>query len=158
MKEMVKMWIFSTEQKGKSYEEIIDLASKLCIEFILVRRNRNNLSRNAGKLFKELSYFLIEEKEQKSWPGTETGGEAILYYFKLNDITKEILKKYSKGLYSWMEPWLLQDLCFLKEGRKPWIVNIAHEQFSYIENSTDYDINKLRCIEGVQLEEIYIAI
>lgn len=148
------MWIFSTEPKGKSYEELIDLAAELCNEFILVRRYRDNLSENVDSLLKELSKFLIEEKEQQSWPGTETTEYVIVYYFKLNDITKEILKKYSKGLYSWMEPMLLQDLCFLKEYRNPWIVNIAHERFSYIDNNNDDDINKLRCIKGIQLEEI----
>lgn len=148
------MWIFSKEPKGKSYEELVDLAAKLCNEFILVRRYRDNLSKNVDSLLKELSKFLVEEKEQQSWPGTKTTEYVIVYYFKLNDITKEILKKYSRGLYSWMEPILLQDLCFLKEDRKPWIVNIAHEQFSYIENNNDEDINKLRCIKGIQLEEI----
>lgn len=148
------MWIFSAEPKGKSYEELIDLAAKLCNEFILVRRHKDNLSGNAENLLKELNNFLVEEKEQQSWPGTKIGGYAIVYYFKLNDVTKEILKKYSKCLYSWIEPLLLQDLCFLKEDRKSWIVNIAHEQFSYIDNNSCDDINELRSIKGIQLEEI----
>lgn len=148
------MWIFSTEPKDKAYEELIDLAEKICNEFILVRRHKDNLSKNVDSLLNELSEFLVEEKEQQSWPGTEIGGYAKVYYFKLNDITKEIIKKYSKGLYSWREPILLQDLCFLKGDRTPWIVNIAHEQFSYIDNGNDNDINKLSHIEGIQLEEI----
>lgn len=148
------MWIFSKEPKGKSYEELIDLATKVCNEFILVRRYRDNLSESVDRLLKDLSEFLVEEKEQQSWPGTKTTEYVIVYYFKLNDITKEVLKKYSKGLYSWMEPMLLQDLCFLKGDRRPWIINIAHEQFSYIENNSDDDINKLKGIKGLQLEEI----
>lgn len=148
------MLVFSTEPKGKSYEELIDLATNICSEFILVRRHKGNLSKSVENLLNELSDFLVEEKVQRSWPGTEIGGYAIVYYFKLNDITKEIIKKYSKGMYSWLEPMLLQDLCFLKDDRNPWIVNIAHEKFSYIENSHDDDIIKLKCIKGIQLEEI----
>jgi hypothetical protein len=151
---MLNMWIFSTEPKGKTYEELIDLAAKLCTEFILIRRDRDQLNENVENLLTELNEFKIEEKEQQSWPGTRTTEYVIVYYFKLNNISKELLKKYSKSLYSWVEPKLLQDLCFLREERKPWIVNIAHEQFSYIENSDEEDINKLRCINGIQLEEI----
>lgn len=150
------MWIFSTEPKGKTYEELIDLAGQICSEFILVRRHKDILSKNVENLLKELSDFLVEEKIQESWPGTDTGGDNIVYYFKLNNITKEIIKKYSQGMYSWMEPMLLQDLCFLKDGRNPWIINIAHEKFSYLENSNDDDIIKLKSIKGIQLEDILI--
>ncbi len=148
------MWIFSTEPKDQAYEELVDLATKICNEFILVRRKEGNLSKSSESLLKELSNFLVEERKQQSWPGTRTDGYAIVYYFKLNGITKEIIKKYAKGLYSWIEPMLLEDLCFLKDDRNPWIINIAHEQFSYIENNTDDEINKLRYIKGIQLEEI----
>ncbi len=148
------MWIFSTEPKGKSYEELLDLAEKLCNEFILIRRDRYNLSKNAENLLKELSKFQVEEKEQQSWPGTRTTQYVTVYYFVLNYVTKDILKKYSKSLYSWMEPSLLEDLCFFKDNRKPWIINIAHEKFSYIDNCNDDEIKKLKCIKEIQLEKI----
>lgn len=149
------MWIFAKEPIGKSYEELIDLATKVCNEFILVRGHLDYISKNSDNLLKELSKFLIEEKQQQSWPGTELeGGYALVYYFKLNDLTKEILKKYSDRLYSWMEPMLLSDLCFLKEERKPWIINIPHEQFCYLENSSNENINALKSIQGIELEEI----
>lgn len=58
----------------------------------------------------------------------------------------------TKSIYCWK--------CFLKEDRKPWIVNIAHEQFSYIENSVNEDINEdikaLKTIEGLTLEELKV--
>lgn len=148
------MWIFSTEPKGKSYEELIDFAASLCNEFMLVRRKKDNASENVKNLLKDLNEFIIEEKKQQSWHGTRIGGYALVYYFKLNDITKEIIKKYSEGLYSWIEPLLLQDLCFLKENREPWIINTAHEKFSFISNCSNDEIDKLTSISGIELEEI----
>ncbi|WP_105616760.1 hypothetical protein [Vallitalea okinawensis] len=149
------MWIFSNEPIGKGYKELIDLAAIYCNEFILVKRFEDDLSKNADCLLKHLSGFLVEIKDQEEWPGTRiSGGYAKVYYYILNNTTKEIIKKYSKGLYSWRGPLLLEDLCFLKEGRKPWIINIAHEQFSYMNNNTDDEINELKAIKGIELEEL----
>ncbi|WP_264850492.1 hypothetical protein [Clostridium omnivorum] len=154
------LWILSKEPTGKSYEELIDLAAQICEEFILVRRSKEPKSENVDNLLKELGKFFVEVNQQSSWPGTETTYCAEVYYFKLNYVTKEILKKYSKGLYSWIEPTLLQDLCFLKKDRKPWIINIAHEKFSYLEGSFNEDIiqdvEALNNIVGIEIEELII--
>lgn len=149
------MWIFSKEPAGKTYEDLIDIAADLCNEFLLVRRNGVDLNENGEKLLIELSNCLIEIKEQQSWPGTELlEGYAKVYYFKLNDVSKELLKRYSKGLYSWKQPLLLEDLCFFKKGRQPWITTISHELFSWIDCNTNDEIKKVMDIDGIELEEI----
>jgi hypothetical protein len=147
------MWIFISEPSGKEYKELIDFASELCNEFILVRRC-DDINESMEILLKQLSNFLIEIKEQQSWPGTQLlEGHAKVHYYILNTTTKEVLKKYSESLYSWLEPNLLEDLCFIKKDKQPWLVSIAHEQFSWIDNNTRDEIDSLMSIEGIMLEE-----
>lgn len=147
------MWIFTSEPSGRAYKELIDFASEVCNGFILVRRC-DDINESVDILLKQLGDFLIEIKEQQGWPGTQLlEGYANVYYYKLNTTTKEVLKKYSESLYSWLEPNLLEDLCFLKKDRQPWLVSIAHEQFSWIDNNTWDEIDRLMSIEGIMLEE-----
>lgn len=145
------MLIFSEEPKGKTYEALVDLAAELCDEFILVKHLENDLD----SLFIELDSFLVEVKQQQSWPGTELlKGCAEVYYYHLNSESKQLLKNYFEGLYLFEKSSAFQDLCFLKQGRKPWLITISHEQFAYIKNYNDYEIDKLESIEGIQFNII----
>lgn len=149
------MWVFSKEPCGKVYEDLIDLVANFSDEFILVRRYSDNLSENIDNLLRELSSFLLEIKEQQSWPGTELlNGYAKVFYYKFNEATKKILKSYTSSLYSWKHPFLLEDLCFFKEARKPWIITVAHESFGWIDCYTDYEIDKIKSIDGIELEKM----
>lgn len=152
------MLIFSKEPEGKVYEELIDVVAELCDEFILVNRGGRDLSENAEKLLNELDSCKIKVKKQSSWTGTTLlRSHANVYYYRLNDISKEILKKYAKSLYSWSHPILLEDLCFLNKNEKPFIINIAHEQFSYIDSSTKEQLAKLKSIKGIKLKSIKVT-
>jgi len=85
-------------------------------------------------------------------------GYVVVYYYKLNEVSKELLKKHCRSLYMWRQPILLEDLCFLKEGRKPWLNNVCHEEVSWITNETDDEIDMLKSIKGIKLikkEEYY---
>jgi hypothetical protein len=82
------MWIFINEPYGIAYKELIDFASEICSEFILVRRcdDRNE---NVDILLMQLRDFIIEIKEQQSWTGTQLlEGNAKVHYYKLNTTTK----------------------------------------------------------------------
>lgn len=153
------MWMIGDIPKEKEYDELIDLAARVCKEFILVKRPSLHLNKTAENLLNELKPFLVEIKKQQSWPGTELlRGYGVVYYYKLNEVSKELLKKHCRSLYMWRQPILLEDLCFLKEGRKPWLNNVCHEKFSWITNETDDEIAMLKSIKGIKLikkEEYY---
>lgn len=65
-------------------------------------------------------------------PGTELLGHfANIYYYKIDDNAKEVLKKYANSLYEWLSPNLPEDLCFFKENKEVWLASIAHEKDSW---------------------------
>jgi len=142
-----------SDVKGINYEMLIDYAMELCNEFSLVSILLIKDSTQTIKdILDELSPFLNQvipggdsKIEDLSWNGLP------VHYYKLNEVTAKILKKHSNSLYSWMFPTLPQDLCFYKVGRKPWLVNISHEQETYSYYVTDNEIQKLLKIEGLKV-------
>ena len=138
---------------NETYERLIDYAIEVCQEFTLVCWS-DVLSETANCVLNELNDYLIEIKEQQSWPGTNLfQGYTKVYYYHLNDITKEVLKNHATSLYSWVEPKLLEDLTFFKKDRKPWLISIAHEHFSWIDNYTTNELATLILIKGILVEE-----
>jgi hypothetical protein len=142
--------MLSNEPEGKAYEELVDFASSVCKEFLFVKRN-NIYHCEAEKLLSELSIDLVQVKEQESWPGTNlAGSSATVYYFKFNYKTREAIKKYVTGLFSWLPP--LEDLCFLKENKQPWLITVAHERIAWFTNETPEEITILQSINGIDLK------
>ncbi|SHI52094.1 hypothetical protein [Clostridium magnum] len=144
------MLFFDAEPIGNVYGEIIDTASSICNQFILVERHSISLNDNAIKVLKELNPFLLEKREQQEWLGTELFGDtATVNYYSLNEKSKHILKTHAKGLYSWVQPNLTEDLSFIKDSGEAWLINIAHEYCSYIDSDDDDELMRIKSISGI---------
>lgn len=143
------MIIIDREPKGNIYNELVDLSSSICSQFILVKRQKFESDEYSDKILEELKPFLKQVKEQNKWPGTISAGTALIYYYQFNDESKEILKKYADGLYSWVDPNLLEDLSFLKDDGTAWLISIAHENFCEINSDDECEISKLKAIDGL---------
>ncbi len=148
------MLIITREPTGNTYYKLINLAQSSCTWFLVVQRKDIGLSKTASRLFKDLEPHLIECKEQQSWPGTEIKEFALVYYYRFTKAAANILKKYSTGLYSWVQPDLPEDLCFLRDRNTPWLINTAHEGWSGIDNEKGDDADKLLLIDGMELQKI----
>lgn len=145
------MLIIESEPKGSIYTELIDLASSICNQFILVKRNEIHINESANIVLQELMPYLQQVKEQNKWPGTATlGRPATIYYYSLNNESKEKLKKYADGLYSWVQPNLPEDLCFLKSDGQAWLINTAHEYMCRIDSDDENELSKLKAINGLK--------
>ncbi|WP_099189849.1 stage III sporulation protein AH [Tepidibacter mesophilus] len=136
---------------NKEYELLIDYASKICKEFILVIRNGQKLSKEGQKVFQKLNPYLKNSSKSKKWPGTETfGPPSSIYYYALNEETKDVLIQYANSLYSWVNPKLPEDLCFIKTDKSVWLYNVAHEKISWIENENESDLEFIKSIPGLK--------
>lgn len=62
--------VFRQEPSDQAYVKLIDLASTICSEFILVNRHQLTFNKNDERVLKELQPYLTEERDQESWPGT----------------------------------------------------------------------------------------
>jgi len=140
------------EPKGDTYKELLSLAMEVCDEFILVKREQISINESGQNLLTVLKPFLKEMKRQDNWPGTGLLGHyAEVYYFNCSDDLVETLTSKTEGLYSWMLPSLLEDICFFKNGSE-WLVTISHEQMGWINTNDKDDIIKLSKINGLKIE------
>ncbi len=142
-----------SEPKNDVYRRLVDLAFDLCDEFILVvhKKYYSDLNDNAKFLLEKLNDYLIKMKEQSEWAGTKLlGHTAYIYHYHTSPEAREIVKKVSKSLYSWMYPDLPEDLSFYKNG-KPWLVNTAHEEQSFILSEDKSEIDKIMNIKGLKI-------
>lgn len=148
------MYVIEKNPEGKVYEKLIDLAFEACDEFHLVVRRDLGSSRKLEPLLKQLESSLKRLEKTNEWTGTRLGGgqKAKVYYYQTDNNAKTIIKGAAGSLYSWIQPELPEDLSFLKKG-KPWLVNIAHEEESYIITESQYWIGKLKEIEGLEMVE-----
>ncbi|MFC3749048.1 hypothetical protein [Paenibacillus sp. GCM10012306] len=131
------------EPTGKAYEAVLQISMEVCDEFILVKRDQMSLDPSGIELLERLKPFFKEQRRDDHWPGTRLFGHyADIYYFQCCDEATEILLSYTTGLYSWVQPKLPDDLCFLRDG-KPWLTNTAHEEQSFIDTDVEEELVRL---------------
>jgi len=139
------------EPKGNTYKQLLDLAFSICDECILVDRDQHELTKDVENFLNELKPYIKEIKKQDEWPGTTLIGHyANVYYFDCTQDLKEILLRKTEHLYEWLDPKLLEDLCFFKNSNE-WLVTIAHEGLGFIMTEDQIEIEKVRGIEGIVL-------
>lgn len=137
------------EPTGNTYKQLVELAFSVCDEFTLVKREQLDLNENAQQLLKELKPYIKEIKKQNEWPGTKLLGHyADVYYFDCKQELKEILIRNTDRLYQWVQPELLEDLCFFK-NKNVWLVTIAHEREGRIFPTDHNEIQRITEIEGM---------
>lgn len=143
----------AADPHGQVYRDLLELAFNRCDEFILVVRNTNGLSKRAQILLKKLAPFLKEKKIQYEWPGTRLLGDepATVYYFKADQSARRIISSYSYSLHGWTQPYLPEDLSFLKQ-HEPWLINRAHAKESYFMTEDEEEIAQIITIKGLQVE------
>ena len=126
------------EPTGGSWRGLLNVAFDYCDEFLLVTLPLNPLRQSAMGILHRLSPFLLSRDQRSEWPGTKLWGHtAMVYRFQLASYTKEILLAAAAGPYSWLQPELPEDLCFLRPAGTPWLVTIAHERDGYLDLSPE---------------------
>ncbi|MFE4714383.1 hypothetical protein ACFRAM_26380 [Paenibacillus sp. NPDC056722] len=108
-----------------------------------MKRDQMSLDPSGIELLEQLKPFLKEKKREDHWPGTRLFGHyADIYYFHCCAEATKILLSYSSGLYSWVQPKVPDDLCFLRNG-EPWLMNTAHEGNSYLDTDVEEEVMRL---------------
>lgn len=139
------------EPRGRAYEGLISMAFRVCDEFILVKKDQLTLTPAMEALAERLKPYVKMVKKQDAWPGTKLFGHyADVYYFDCQPPLEKLILESADGLYEWVWPNLLEDLCFFKGGQ-PWLVNIAHEHEAWIKTDDREEILQFRGIEGLMV-------
>lgn len=137
-------YTFKSEPKGILYKNLIDYALKECSFFQFVNKSRKgDLSSKAEEVLEKLSLFLLEIIEADEWPGTKIfEGKAKIHRYIFNYASAKVLKELAGGLYDWQSPDYPDDLAFIRADDSPWLVNIAHEEDSYL------------CLSKIELQRV----
>ncbi|WP_353893877.1 stage III sporulation protein AH [Proteinivorax hydrogeniformans] len=137
---------------GLVYKELLKVSFKVCDTFLLVVRKGMSKNPSINIVLEELKPFHIKIKDQSRWPGTTVYSEepaATVYYYRTESDALDILTQSSDSLYKWLQPYLPEDLSFLKEG-KEWLINTSHEKDCVIITNDKEDIDKVLKIKGLQ--------
>ncbi|WP_046181404.1 hypothetical protein [Domibacillus tundrae] len=126
--------------KGKSYKQLINLLAKHCNRFAFVENRQmmeNEEERLAyiDNLTVDIKGHLLERKIQRKWETTKlSGGTAYVFYFQLNNATRQFLKKRSNSLFDWISPELPEDLMFYQND-KCILAVCSHEGFFMVDET-----------------------
>lgn len=120
--------------RDDAYRALIDYAVKKCTKFILVEVKCISSSNNVKKVLNALEPYLINKIKSDRWPGTISGSDDnLVYTYEFNEKSAKILKEAANSLFSWIQPNLPEDLSFITEDDKEWLVNTAHENMASLE-------------------------
>jgi hypothetical protein len=146
-----KIFDLKLDPKGEIYNLLLDFAMEYCDKFFLVERFYPKFETNNGlNLIKNLEQFLLNTRESNEWPGTILFNDtAIIRVYKFNNESLSILKQAANGLYDWVHPDLLEDLCFLRKDGRPLLVTISHENDGYLELTDEEKTELVKRIPNV---------
>lgn len=117
------------EPKGPTYRKLIDYAMQQCKEFLLVKYPESVFLDKDVQLLQKLKPYLRERTRSSEWPSmTLLNQKGDIYYFECRPETALLIKQHSQALFDWGG---LEDLCFLKRKRTPWLITITHEKEAY---------------------------
>jgi hypothetical protein len=134
------MLMVTENVKGKRYKQLIDLLSRNCNVFAFVE-NRQMMEIEEERLAYVdalvviIKEHLLDRKIQREWKTTKLSeAAAYVFYFKLNNATRQFLKDHSNSLFDWLHPGLPEDLMFY-QNEKCILAGCSHEGFFMVEET-----------------------
>ncbi|MFZ0446516.1 MAG: stage III sporulation protein AH [Bacillus sp. (in: firmicutes)] len=136
--------VIKEDIKDKDYRLLIEVAAQKCNRFAFVK-NRQLMAdeklamANFYKLVEDIQDSFISMKEQSEWETTILlESTAYVFYYELNEKTKEFLQTKSNSLFGWISPYLPEDLMLYKDDQV-WVVSCSHE--NWFSCDLDVEIN-----------------
>lgn len=136
----------------QQYSSLLNHSLKKCTEFILVVVPEIKLNKSGERVLDRLKPYFKKEIKAYEWPSTkrcEEGEPATIYHYYLNEESMNILLESANNLYSWVQPNLPEDLCFIKQDGTPWLCSVGHEKMSWFEDEADEDLNFIESINNL---------
>ncbi|KMY44288.1 stage III sporulation protein AH [Bacillus sp. FJAT-27916] len=125
--------------KGKRYGQLIDILSRECNRFAFVE-NRQLMEIEEERLayvdnlISDIKWHLIERRIQKEWETQMLLEDtAYVYYFQLNNATRQFLKEHSHSIFDWIGG-LPEDLMFYQND-KCMLAVCSHERYFWVEET-----------------------
>lgn len=130
---MNRTFLIEGEPRGGVYDQLLEVALGSCQFALLVQRETPALSREGIEMIDALDPYLLRSARTAEWPGTRLfGHQATVRVFRFDRPFAARIREMTEGLFEWLHPDRLEDLCLLRGDNDPWLVNIAHEGEAYL--------------------------
>jgi len=132
---MLELYVLKQDQIGEHYKNLLGAATKYAPYFGFVIQEGLGMDDSCQRVIDSLDPYKVKESMESSWPGTKIlgGRKERVFCFENNSDSSSILIKSSNSFHEWIQPKLPEDLFFLREDKRPWLVNISHEEDCYFE-------------------------
>lgn len=133
------MLMIEKNVKGKGNKHLIDLMSRECNRFAFVENRqlmecKEERLTYVDNLISDIKHYLIERRIQQEWETTKLLEDtAYVFYFQLNNATRDFLKEQSNSLFEWIDG-LPEDLMFYQND-KCMLAVCSHEKFFMVEET-----------------------
>lgn len=133
MQPELERYTLGDEPTGRAYRALLDYALGTCNSALVVVRSADE-SEAAKAILERLRPYVISERRESRWPGTELLDDtASVVKFRYDRAVADVLKMGTDHLFGWIEPGLPEDLCLIRPDGRPWLVSIAHEHDGYLD-------------------------
>lgn len=119
------------ELKGENYRELLKYSQAFCAEIWLTIRPELSVAGSASRLLQRLEPDRIDGDEPMRLAQI-FDATARIHRFRFTFDALAVLLDASRGLYSWQQPDLPEDLCLFRSGGQEWLVTNAHERMAYL--------------------------
>lgn len=151
---MRNIYSIINEPRDEIYKKLIQSSLKFCDSFQFVIRPTLQVNEACKAVLHKLNPYLERRTAESQWPGTQLlDGTADVYCFRLTHDSAAIISEVAKGLYSWMQPDLPEDLCLVARAAGPWLITITHEKDGYFNLSADEKDELLKAVPGLMLSK-----
>jgi hypothetical protein len=132
---------FTSEPRDDTYRRLVEFARSIgCDRGLLVERQNLPMSHGLRGVLTKLSAWLMSERHSREWPGTVLfGHEAVVRTYRLCPESIETLCSMVDGLYDWIHPESLEDLCLIRSDGRVLLTTISHERVALMSlDQADY--------------------
>lgn len=120
-------YLVTREPQGETLRNLISIAAERCNTFLFVLEDMA-LSERGTEVVARLEPMLLSREETNEYPaGTLPWDTVTAYTYRVTPESVAIVCEATDRLFSWLQPDLPNDLCFLRNGR-PWMTTMASDR------------------------------
>lgn len=120
-----KKYYLNKEIRDERYRQLIDLLKDICSVFSLSVYKDGEQSKKINNFINGLNKYKISKDSNEAQ-------KTIMYSFKLNSESVEIIKNVTDSIYGWLQPYLPEDLCFYRNDGSVVLDSLTHHKIILI--------------------------
>lgn len=133
-------YTISPEPTGAACRLLLEAVGSLATEFgVIVRSERVQLSDSASRVLEDLDPYKVSVGETQAWPGSQLVGDrrSVLFRYRSEPGSVAVVIDAARMISDWVNPYLPEDLHFLRGDGSVVMGSIAQENEVWVELSDE---------------------